>query len=298
MRTDIQFTTGDGLTLRGWHVTPDATDGPVPTIVMAHGLSAVKEMGLLGYAEAFARAGMASVVFDHRCFADSEGEPRQEADPVLQVRDYRDAISFAETLEATAADRIGVWGTSFAGGHAIVVAACDRRVRCVVSQVPLLSGRENALRLMRAQELADAGPALLEDRRTRFAGGEPAYLPVVSASPDEGLMLPTRDAWEWFTTAGDQTSWENRLTLRTAELAFDYEPRRWIAQISPTPLLMIVAAGDILCQTDVATDAFAAAREPKRLELLPFGHFDLYHGPGFEQASALATAWFAEHLTR
>jgi fermentation-respiration switch protein FrsA (DUF1100 family) len=263
---------------------------------MAHGLSAVKEMGLLGYAEAFARAGLASVVFDHRCFAASDGQPRQEADPLQQVRDYRDAISFAETLETTAADRIGVWGTSFAGGHAIVVAACDRRVRCVVSQVPLLSGRENALRLMRAQELADVGAALAHDRRTRFSGGAPAYLPVVSATPNEAAMLPTRDAWEWFTTAGAQTSWQNRLTLRTAELAYDYEPRGCIARVSPTPLLMIVAERDILCQTDVATDAFAAAREPKRLALLPYGHFDLYHGPGFEQASALASAWFAEHL--
>ena len=36
-------------------------------------------------------------------------------------------------------DRIGIWGSSYSGGHVLVVGALDRRVRCVVSQVPLVS---------------------------------------------------------------------------------------------------------------------------------------------------------------
>ena len=41
MRTDIEFRTRDGLTLRGWHYVPDDGSGPFPTIVMAHGFSCV-----------------------------------------------------------------------------------------------------------------------------------------------------------------------------------------------------------------------------------------------------------------
>jgi dienelactone hydrolase len=57
MRKDIAFSTTDGTTLRGWHFVPDGP-GKYPTIIMAHGFSAVKEMYLDKYAEAFAQAGL------------------------------------------------------------------------------------------------------------------------------------------------------------------------------------------------------------------------------------------------
>ena len=67
------------------------------------------------------------MVFDNRNFGASGGEPRQEIDPRKQVRDYRDAITFAETLPETDVDRIGIWGSSYSGGHVLVVGAIDRR---------------------------------------------------------------------------------------------------------------------------------------------------------------------------
>ena len=95
MRSDVEFD-AEGVTLRGWLYVPDGAAGPVPTIVMAHGFSAVKEMYLDRFAEAFAAAGLGALVFDNRNFGASDGEPRQEIDPWAQVRDYRDAISYAQ----------------------------------------------------------------------------------------------------------------------------------------------------------------------------------------------------------
>src|ERR1700757_1417936 len=106
MRKDIEFRTEDGIELRGWHYLPEKRAGKVPTIVMAHGFSAVKEMYLDRFADAFAAAGLGALVFDNRNFGASGGEPRQEIDPWEQVRDYRDAITFVETLTGTDADRI------------------------------------------------------------------------------------------------------------------------------------------------------------------------------------------------
>ena len=60
MRTDIEFRTQDGVTLRGWHYLPDQRSGKVPTIVMAHGFSAVKEMYLDKFAEVFTAAGLSA----------------------------------------------------------------------------------------------------------------------------------------------------------------------------------------------------------------------------------------------
>ena len=97
--------------------------GRFPTIVMAHGFSAVKEMYLDRYAEAFAKAGFACLVYDNRNFGASDGEPRQEIDPWQQVRDYSDAITFAAGQPQTDAARIGVWGSSYSGAHVLVVSA-------------------------------------------------------------------------------------------------------------------------------------------------------------------------------
>ena len=101
MRKDIEFKTEDGVMLCGWLYVPDRVSTPVPAVVMAHGFSAVKEMYLDRYADAFADRGMAALVFDNRNFGASEGHQRQHIDPWQQVRDYRDAITFAGENKST-----------------------------------------------------------------------------------------------------------------------------------------------------------------------------------------------------
>jgi hypothetical protein len=56
------------------------------------------------------------------------------------VRDYRHVISYARTLADVDPQRIGIWGTSYSGGHVLVLGAVDRRVKAVVSQVPATIG--------------------------------------------------------------------------------------------------------------------------------------------------------------
>lgn len=296
MPKDILFTTTDGTTLRGWHYTPNAS-GKHPTIVMAHGFSAVKEMYLDKYAEQFARAGLASVVYDNRNFGGSDGEPRQEIDPWLQVRDYSDAITFAQSLDQTDPTRIGVWGSSYSGAHVLVVAAIDRRVKCVVSQVPAISGSAGFRRLVRADFIAPLQAQLHADRANRATGGAPAMIPVVAEDPTVPSALPTADSYRWFieTAAARASSWRNEVTLRTIEYAFGYEPGAYIGLISPTPLLLIVAVNDHLAVSDLAIAAYERAFEPKKLVLLPGGHFEAYV-EAFEQSSGPACDWFREHL--
>ena len=178
MRNDIEFKTDDRVTLRGWLYTPDGAQSSSPTIVMAHGYSAVKEMYLDSFAEVFCAAGFAVLVYDNRNFGASDGEPRGEIDPWRQINDYRDAITFAGTLSEVDKDRIGVWGSSYSGGHVIVVGALDRRVKCVVCQVPLISGLRNAKRLVRSDLLAVTRAVFDADREARYRGESPGTLPV------------------------------------------------------------------------------------------------------------------------
>lgn len=296
MRQDIEFS-AEGVVLRGWLYLPDHTSGSVPTIIMAHGFSAVKEMYLDAFAEVFAQAGFGALVFDNRNFGTSDGQPRQEIDPWQQVRDYRDAITYAGTLPTVDAGRIGIWGSSYSGGHVLVVGAVDRRVRCVVSQVPLISGRRNNQRMIRADFLATVRAQFDKDRQRRFAGEAPTMIPVVAENPLAPCALPTADSWKWFTETGRSRApaWRNEVTLRSAEMSMEYEPGAYIGWISPTPLLMIVARNDHVAVADEAIEAYNRALEPKRLVLIPGGHFDAYV-KGFEAASTAARAWFIENL--
>jgi fermentation-respiration switch protein FrsA (DUF1100 family) len=299
MRKDIAFRTQDGLTLRGWHSVPDGLAGKAPVIVMAHGFSAVKEMYLDRFAEAFAAAGLGVLVFDNRNFGASDGEPRQEIDPWQQVRDYRDAITFAETLPETDPARIGIWGSSYSGGHVLVVGATDRRVKCVTAQVPLISGHRNARRLIRADHIAGVQAMFDADRRARYTGAAPAMIPVVAEDPAAPCALPTPDSWTWFTETGRNRapSWRNEVTLQSVEMFTAYEPGAWIRFISPTPLLLVVALGDHLTVADEALAAYEQALEPKQLVCLNGGHFDAYVRD-FDAASTAARDWFVAHLLR
>src|SRR5215472_13622029 len=96
----------DGYTLEALLYRPD-TPGPHPLIVMAGGWCYVKELAQPLFAEAFAEAGMAALIFDYRNFGGSRGERRQHLIPWEQIADYRNAVTYAESLSGIDADRIG-----------------------------------------------------------------------------------------------------------------------------------------------------------------------------------------------
>ncbi len=298
MREDIEFPAEDGVTLRGWLYRPEGAADRSPLVVMAHGFSATKEMHLDDFAEVFAAAGLAVLVYDNRNLGSSDGTPRGEIDPWQQIADYRTAITFASGLPSIDADRIAVWGSSYSGGHVLVVAAIDRRVRAVVSQVPLVSGIENARRLIRSDAFAGLRAAFDADRAARYAGKEPEMIPVVfEDDPASPAALPTADSSAFFLRFAERAPlWRNEVTLRTVEMFTEYEPGDYLPRISPTPLLMVVAAGDHLTVSDLTTAAFERARQPKELLVLPGGHFDAYTGGAFATSSTVQRDFLVEHL--
>lgn len=297
MRRDIEFKTEDGVTLRGWHYSADGVNGAAPTIIMAHGFTATREIFLDSFAKVFAAAGFGVIVYDHRNFGVSDGEPRSHVDPWEQINGYRDAITWAQTLPDVDADRIGIWGSSYSGGHVLVVAAIDRRVKCVVSQVPLTYGFESARRLIRGDTWAGLRAAFDGDRAAR-ARGEPGARMPVTAPEGEPSALPTADTYEFFTRfeKEHETNWKNEVTLHSIEMFTEYEPATYIARIAPTPLMVVVARGDHLTPFDLTAHAYEEALEPKRLLIVPGGHFEAYTGEPFKISSAAQLEWFKTHL--
>ena len=295
-RRDIEFD-AEGTTLRGWFYPAEGASSSAPVIVMAHGLSAVKEMYLDEYAEAFSQAGLAALVFDNRNFGTSDGEPRQEIDPVAQVRDYRHAITYAIGLPEVDRNRVGVWGSSYSGGHALVLGAIDQRVKAVVSQVPLVSGYENIRSLVRSDLIGGFRDMFDADREARFRGEARQTVPAVSEDPAGPAAMPTADSYRWFTETHEQRapSWRNEITLRSVEMLREYEPDSYVQRIAPTPLLVLVAEDDVLTPTELTLATYQKAREPKKLVILPGGHFDAY-SKGVDASLGPAREWFRDPL--
>ena len=296
MRRDVEFKVEDGTILRGYFHS--SQDSAAPVIVMAHNFSGVKEQ-IDPYAAYFADGGFSVLVHDHRGFGGSDGTPRLELDASRQMADWRDAISFALAQpEVDKTSGVGIWGSSFAGGLAMVVAAHDSRVRCVVSQIPHVSGHRNGREMFNVAQRVRLNERFAADRVARFSGAEPGRIPVFFVDPDELCALPPAMSHRYIESALAQTpSWRNEVTLRSLQNSLEFEPAGWVRYISPKPFLMIVAANDTCTFPNLQLDVFGESKEPKRLVIHPGGHFDTYTDH-FALTSGAALDWFKEHLSK
>ncbi len=218
-----------------------ATNQPMPAIVMAHGFSVVKEMWLSAYAERFEEAGFVTLVFDFRFLGASDGNPRGQIISHEQQEDIRNAMTWLSRQPEVDADRIGVWGTSYGGGHVLHLAAFDRRIKAVVSQVPTISPVEQIAYRSGRAGLEQIMGMLAADRVQRFDGGASNYMKVVGLQ-GEVCALGGLDSYEAVTrNAAEAPNWVNQVTLESLEIYIEYLPTARIELISPTPLMMVLA---------------------------------------------------------
>ena len=296
MRKDIAFQSG-GLTLRGWFYEPPTPSGKAPAIVMSHGFSAVKEQGLAGFAEAFNTAGFAVMAFDHRHLGASDGEERGRIIPQEQHDDTRAALGWISAQPGVDPDRIGLWGSSYSGGHAMFVGAMDPRVKAVVAQAPAIDIARSLISLA-GKDGFDAYLSLLAgDHAARNAGEPGGRIPVV-APEGQPSVLSTPDSYAWFTASkATAPNWVDTTTLESVARMAEYVPAGFIDLIAPKPLLIIAGTTDSLIPIALVRAAFARAGEPKKLVEIDCGHFDFYPGMAHHaHAAREATTWFRQAL--
>jgi fermentation-respiration switch protein FrsA (DUF1100 family) len=292
----VEFKAG-GTTLRGDVRRPANSAGKLcPAVVLTHGLSGVKEF-CEPYASALTAAGFITLSYDHFGFGASDGEPRLEIDCWRQAWDQLDAVTFIRGLDGVDPERVGLWGTSLSGGHAIVGGALDKRLKAVVAQVPAMSGWGSMRRLVRPDLLAGLRAKFDADRVARMAGAEPALVPVGSADPTGDAVLPSKGTWDYLQFAQETApEWRNEVTLRSVENLFCYEPAAFIDRIGPTPLLMVLASEDEDCPTDEQLAAYNKALEPKKVVIVDGDHYSVYGERHFETTKNAAVDWFSTHL--
>jgi dienelactone hydrolase len=288
-RSDVTFESA-GERCAAWLYRPEHTSA---CVVLAHGWTGLREQRLDAYAERFAGAGLAALVFDYRHFGASEGEPRSLLDIGLQLADWRAAVAFARRLEDIDPPRIGLWGTSFSGGHVVEIAAHDPRIAAVVAQVPFMDGLANLLRLgpMHALRLTVEG---VRDQVGALLGRPPHMLASVGR-PGSTAVMNSPDAEPGFRALNPpDLARPNEAAARITLRVGSYRPARAVAQVR-CPILFVLADDDVVTPPDLAAEA--AARAP-RAEVLhyPGGHFDPYVGEMFERVVADESAFLLRHL--
>jgi uncharacterized protein len=291
----------EGTEIEALLYIPDGP-GPFPAVVMAGGWCYVKELVQPTYAEVFRQGGLAALVFDYRCLGSSAGEPRQHLDPHDQIEDYRNAISFLERLDRVDERRIGVWGISYSGGHALIVGGVDPRVRCVASVVPVVEGLQTLQRAHGTIGFRRLRAAILEERRKRFLTGEHSYMLHSSERPAEELCtwpFPGSPPLFHMLKETQAPRYQNRNTVASAEMLLEYSVAPYVRRLIDTPTLMVLADHDDFTMWDLEVDTFNAIPTPrKRLVVVAgTGHHDLYRNPERLRFAAEACRdWLTTHL--
>lgn len=248
---------------------------------MAHGLGAIKEVGLHRYAVPIAAAGHRVLAFDYLTFGQSEGKPRQIVDIAAQQDDWRAAVEFARSLSAVRPDGIVLWGTSYGGGHVLALAGELPGIAGAIAQVPMADGLAAARIVGAAQTLRLLAHGLID-----AVGGKLGKTPhriAITGHPGDLAVLTTPEAHAGLSILNpDGYPWPNEIAARFVLHAGTYRPIRAAGRIT-CPLLVILSEDDTITpQTAAAT---AAARAPRgELIRLPGGHYSAYHGAGFQRS--------------
>jgi pimeloyl-ACP methyl ester carboxylesterase len=261
-----------------------ATARGVPCLVMAPGFAGTRDTNaLMAYARGFAAAGLDVVLFDYRGFGGSEGSPRQLVSASRQRRDYRAAIAAARQVPGVDPERIVLWGISYSGGHAVRVAAEDKRVAAVIALTPAIDGVAVLAQLARnvgPRQLLRTAAHGMRDAQRAMTRRRPHVVPMVGAPGSHAIFAMDGAEQDYSEVAGP--SWRNEVCARTAfEVAFN-RPIRFAPRVR-CPLLVQAGTADRIAPLATARRAAASAGVHAELREYPFDHVDVYTEPAHQR---------------
>jgi dienelactone hydrolase len=240
------------------------------------------------YAARFASRGLVAMVIDYRGWGKSGGflqtvDPvktddrlrfsqmtarvriqRKRLIPQHQILDIRNALYFLQGEPGVDRTRVGVWGAGMAGGHVIVVAATDSRVKAAVAHVPVIEGKDAPKKAS-----APAGELLQAEQKRARIGQPPSS-----------------------SSAGAWANMETRLALA------EYHPFWYVEQIPQTTAVLFVITDreSTVSNESNATNASKLMKGPTNVVSVPPIRAHRGAGAPFDAAANAAADWFLKHL--
>lgn len=277
-KEDVEFKTLDGLTLRGW-LFPGPPRGPA--IIMTPGFNLTMYMIIFEAGQYMNAAGFTVLGYDPRNIGKSDGSPRNNIDPLKNIEDYHDALTYLKTHRRDLVDpsKIAFWGYSFSGSIALCAAALDKRAKAVIACAAITTWEFTKWK----QVLAKA----MKDRESQLAGNQGMNLPLFTESGDSPVGLGTgyqgEGVAELVTRAASvDSSFVPRTTLQTFYNIAAFRPLALMKFVDPTPVLIMTGEGDEVSPPELQRKLiYDAITGPKEFVMIKNRkHMDILTGEG------------------
>ncbi|KAI0784530.1 alpha/beta-hydrolase [Abortiporus biennis] len=271
---------------------PDNSRKSHPVIVMAHGWSANKSMGLEPYAEAFSSLGYACVLFDYRRWGTSDGTPRHCVYVSEQLDDYRTVIKYCRQQAEFDPQRVILWGSSFSGGHiTTLLSEHDLNISAGIAQCPWLGhGVSPPLNFTTFKLILWAIVDLLK----QAIGLSPLYIEAAGDPSDVASLNASGTRDGMMSLVKDTSDYPNAVSASSIFEFSSCKPYLTAGKIA-CPFLIIALEEDNLCY-------ISAAQKVKRIcssaevTILHGGHFEVYPGNRLHDASLQAQIEFLQRV--
>ena len=232
------------------------TNKELPGVVLAHGWAMTAGGDLEDYAQIIAQHNIICLTIDFRNLGASTGQPRQHLDPHQQIEDLRSAIDYLQQRPEVDSERIGLWGSSYAGGHVISVSGIDPRVKVAVSQVPTISGYKAKQETLTKDDLVERAQRFTQARLSREHGIDTEIIKTVS-NDGEPCAYSDYASYNYMSKQAERCpNWQNFTTVASLDLAQTYEPGSYVYRIEDTAFMMIIASDDKTTPTNLQQEAF------------------------------------------
>ena len=221
----VQFNS-DGLVLAGNLYTPDNVDPAkkYPAILVGGSWTTVKEQMSGLYAGELAKQGFITLAIDPRYFGESEGQPRFWENPAVKTADFKNAITYLQTVDGVDTDKLFLVSVCASSGYMVNVAAEDERVKALATVAAWLHDAESVKGIYGGEEVIKTKISQAQAARKKFAEtGEVDYIPAISTTDKNAAMFgeefayyldPDRGAIpEWSADKFAVMSWEGWLTF-------------------------------------------------------------------------------------
>lgn len=302
-RQDVTFDSA-GIDIAGHLHLPDMpAAAPLPTIVVGHPGSGVKEQAAGLYAGKLAERGFAALAFDAAYQGASGGQPRGLEDPAHRVEDFKAAVSYLTTRQEVDPHRIGLLGICASGGFVLPATATDRRVRAVAT----VSGADIGRHFRQGGDGAQ-DPAVFEGllaaaaaaRSAAARGADPGAMPLLPDTIEQARELGGEYGAEGFeyyrTPRGEHPRSTRAYPWQSIDKIGAFDAFAVQPLLGQRPLLLIVGTRAVTAW--MAVEAYEKTTGPKELHWIDgASHVDLYDKPAYvNPAVDKLTAFFTAAL--
>ncbi|ELY1719914.1 alpha/beta hydrolase [Acinetobacter baumannii] len=269
------------------------TNNKSAVIIMAHGFAGLRQFKLIQYAQRFAQAGYAVILFDYRYWGGSTGKPREMISINSQLEDWKTMIQYASTCKFIDNRRIVLWGTSLSGGYALSLASELKNIQAIMVQIPYVDGAETA-KLYPLQRYPQALKLSSQDYMGSKMGLNPKRLPVVDQY--KLCFMPTADSYYgYLSIVNPDYYWSGKVPARVFFNLMRYRPIQLVRQIN-IPVLFIAAQHDSLIPIESSREAATNIAPFVSYHEWDMKHFDIYHGSWFEKAVTTQLEFLHQHI--